>query len=706
MKSWTFWLLQEVTVYMLNKLALRNARRSMRDYLVYLITMTAVAAMMFAFNSLIFSEDIQNMCSEAMALGAMLGISTFFIVLIVAWLINYMAKFMLEKRSREFATYLLIGLKRKQLSRLYMKENLLIGTAALALGMTAGTLLQQILMTVFYSVFSQEYQLHVQINGWCLVMTMGCYYACYLFALRRNKKVFKKMTIAELLRLEKKNEEIKTGHEKVRQYLFFLSAAYILFVYFMMVRGCPFWAALLLMAGFVLAVYGLFAGISAFVVCRIQKKSRRIYEKNRLFLYRQFSSKVRTMRFTMGTLTVLLICALLGGSFALMFARYQGQAVDYSMPFDVLIHSPLPGDDFREEISVLQSYDQIQEQKIYEIYENQSQTMNRYYGTHVSTALEDHVDETGKFLPGREYYTWDTYMKLSDYNDLRAMLGEEQIRLGEGEYALHTKTRIVRELEAGLSRQKVEAAGETLALSGIYTEPFSQNGINGADYLIIVPDQLCREMTPYYSVYAADIKGEGTEALREALDEAHRHKHGLQTYEEYEEEWTEGNEEVQWQEDLLGASGTDEIVVMVSDLFVRDIDAADMKFVVTSVTFPLEYISLIFVCVALTILAVQQLSDSGKYKFRYDVLRKLGMKKREIDRVIFCQLALYYLVPAAAAAAISAVIAVYAGNQFVRYTGADGSGIYYFGISVLVSAGVYVLYFLATYIGFKRNAAE
>ena len=58
MKSWTFWLLQEVTVYMLNKLALRNARRSMRDYLVYLITMTAVAAMMFAFNSLIFSEDI------------------------------------------------------------------------------------------------------------------------------------------------------------------------------------------------------------------------------------------------------------------------------------------------------------------------------------------------------------------------------------------------------------------------------------------------------------------------------------------------------------------------------------------------------------------------------------------------------------------------------------------------------------------------
>ena len=34
---------------MVNKLAFRNAKRSMGDYLVYLLTMTVVAAMMFAF---------------------------------------------------------------------------------------------------------------------------------------------------------------------------------------------------------------------------------------------------------------------------------------------------------------------------------------------------------------------------------------------------------------------------------------------------------------------------------------------------------------------------------------------------------------------------------------------------------------------------------------------------------------------------------
>ena len=149
--------------------------------------------------------------------------------------------------------------------------------------------------------------------------------------------------------------------------------------------------------------------------------------------------------------------------------------------------------------------------------------------------------------------------------------------------------------------------------------------------------------------------------------------------------------------------GTDEMIVMIADLFVRDADAAELKFVVTSVTFPLEYIALIFVFVAVTILAVQQLSDSEKYRFRYDVLKKLGMKRQEVDRVIFRQLAMFYLVPAVAAAVISSVIVIYAGNAFVRMTGAYGNGLYYFAISLLICAGVYVIYFAATYLGFKRN---
>lgn len=49
---------------MLGKLAFRNVRRSARDYLVYFLTMTFVTALMFAFNSLIFTRDIEEMFQE------------------------------------------------------------------------------------------------------------------------------------------------------------------------------------------------------------------------------------------------------------------------------------------------------------------------------------------------------------------------------------------------------------------------------------------------------------------------------------------------------------------------------------------------------------------------------------------------------------------------------------------------------------------
>ena len=59
---------------MFGKLALRNVRRSARDYLVYVLTMTFVVSLMFAFNSIIFSKDLQKMYEMAAIMAAMIGL--------------------------------------------------------------------------------------------------------------------------------------------------------------------------------------------------------------------------------------------------------------------------------------------------------------------------------------------------------------------------------------------------------------------------------------------------------------------------------------------------------------------------------------------------------------------------------------------------------------------------------------------------------
>ena len=105
---------------MLSKLSFRNMKRSLRDYLVYALTMTMVTALMYAFNSLIFQNEFTGYYELEGLMEMMISLATFFIVLIVAWLINYMVRFMLEKRSTEFGIYLLLGMKKKTIAKLYI----------------------------------------------------------------------------------------------------------------------------------------------------------------------------------------------------------------------------------------------------------------------------------------------------------------------------------------------------------------------------------------------------------------------------------------------------------------------------------------------------------------------------------------------------------------------------------------------------------
>lgn len=697
---------------MLNKLAFRNARRSSRDYIVYVLTMTVMAAMMFAFDSMALSPDILSMFREAGVMGAMIGLVSVFIVGILAWLIRYMTRFMLEKRSREFGTYLLLGMNKKQISGLYMKENILMGMIAFLMGIGVGMFLQQILMTIFYRVFGMDYPLHVQLNGWSMLMTSGIYILCYFFALIRNRRLFKKMTIAELMRMEKENEKIRESKSGFARIWFFVAVGFFI-VYTILLFGERYSVAgvCCITVCFIAAVYLFYYGFSAILTSYIHKRKSGLYKPGRLFLLRQYTGKLGTMRFTMGTLTLLLMTAILGGSVSMMFARFQNQAIENSVPFDILVHSENPDDAFDEELAAIHDQCRTEDTWSYRIYQDGKQVMNEYLYTHGGTVSKKYRNPDGSLNEkaveedGYEYYSYDTYMRISDYNHLREMLGYEPVAFGQDKYAVQIKERMVPFLDDKIKARTLDTSLGELTLDEIYTIPFSQNGNNGADYLIIVPDEAAAGMDGYFSELAVSTEGKAPSDLQQTLETIRLKKNGIPTQEEFYEMQERGEipEEAYWESETMGGFGTDQIVSCASDVLVREGIGMDLKLAMLSLVFPLAYVGLVFLCVALTIMSVQQLSDSSKYRFRYDVLSKLGMNEKEIDRLILKQLAFYYLVPVVIAVILSAATAVYAGHQFVFYTGANGSGMYYFGISLFIFAGVYLIYFGMTYLGFKRN---
>lgn len=686
---------------MLGKLAFRNMKRSAGDYLVYTLTMTVVTALMYAFNSLIFQNVIET-SEMAIMMKAMLGMATVFIVLIVAWLINYMVHFMLEKRSAEFGIYMLLGMKKKTISRLYMRENILLGTLSFIVGIPLGILFQQVLLAVMSAMVYMEYKIQISFNIWTILMTVLCYGGCYLLALISCKRKFRRMNISSLMNAKRKNEEIKEKHESVKRILFPLSVLFILAFWALFGSLSSVGEILFFLIGLVLTIYLFFTGISAWIICYVRKHGNGIYKGQNLFLLRQFASKVRTMQFTMGTLTSLFTLALMGASVALMFSSYETTVLKGKFPFDIQIYSSDPQADFKEEKKIIEQNTDLQSFYSYHIYTDETDQANRWMLTNNQTAwggMYVNKDGSPKEKEIREmlekdgtYYRYDTYMGISDYNHLREILGYEGVELGGREYLIHMKPRLGNELKDMAQGITVtDADGKnTLVCKGIYTEYFSQDGHNGADYVIVVPDEVLGRMKPYYSELTAEIKGQAPKDLQLKLDSIER----------------KTESEVEFLGHFIDKGlcyGSDNIVTYAAVNLVRDNLIPEVKYMLASIIIPFFYIGLVFVCVAVTVLSVQQLSDSAKHKERYEVLKKLGVGSRKIRGLVAKQLVAYYLCPALLAMVISGKMILFASGKFVLLTGVPVSAGIFFAESAALFLGIYVVYFIVTYVGFIRN---
>lgn len=687
---------------MLRKLVFRNVKRSVSDYLVYMFTMTAVAAMMYAFNSLIFQDKVKNYMETENMLGAMIGLATVFVVLIVAWLINYMVRFMLEKRSTEFGIYLLLGMKKKTISRIYIRENLLLGAAAFLVGMFAGVLLEQVLLAILFSLMLMEYHLSFGLNKWTILMTVLCYEGCYLLAVFRCRRKFKKMNIHDLMNAGRQNEVIREKHETVKKLLLPFSVLFILAFWTVFRFLSDMVQIMLFLTGLVITIYLFYVGVSAWIICYVRKKKNGIYRGQNLFLLRQFASKVRTMQFTMGTLTALFTIALMGASIALMFTDYENVMLEKKFPFDVQIYSPDTDEDFAWARKILTESAGPEEIFQYSIYTDREAQVNFWMLTNLRSFGSIYRSPDGslnrekaeKMLETEGIYCrYDTYMGLSDYNHLRRMLGYGEISLGEKEYAVQIKKRLEEEVQGiGNDLKIADASGKGyLTCAGIYADAFSQDGHNGGDYLIVVPDEVLVRMQPFYSELTANLKDSPPEGLAEKLYQAM--PGGQREAKYYRDASSEGN----------NCLGSDNIISYTEDVLVREQTIRNVKYLLASIVIPLFYIGLVFVCVAMTVLSVQQLSDSAKYRFRYDVLSKLGLERSGINRLIRKQLTAYYLCPAFLAALISGKMILQVSEIFVRETGVPTLAGMYFAVSMALFFGIYLMYFLVTYIGFKQN---
>ena len=85
----------------LSKLSWRNAQRQARDYLVYFVTVVMAAALIYAFNGLVFSQEIAALSTQMRNLPLMIVLASLAVVAVVVSPLLLLHSLLLKTASAE-----------------------------------------------------------------------------------------------------------------------------------------------------------------------------------------------------------------------------------------------------------------------------------------------------------------------------------------------------------------------------------------------------------------------------------------------------------------------------------------------------------------------------------------------------------------------------------------------------------------------------
>lgn len=649
----------------LYKLSLRNARRQAGDYLIYFVTVVLVCAMLYAFNCLALSEEIHRLSGMLDNMTLIIVLASIAVVIIIGWLVSYTTGFMLSRRSRELGTYLLIGLENKQIARLFFLENLSVGAVALLFGIPFGNLVYQALRAILLTMFCAPYRFQYSFSLKAIGLT-GIYFAAiYFFALLKSRKRIRRMKIYDLIYFERQNETALIKKSQTRKTLFAVSLIFGITGTLLLMTAAKLLIGVIGAGCIIVFIYGFFTSFSSGVPAYFARKPEQKYQGQNLMIFRTLTAKLSSMGIVMATVSLLFTATLLTEGSGLVFnGIFQGRLEKDA--FDLLFVS-----DKEEHVA------QCRESMAAQIPLTAFWQYRLYQGD--DDSLVSYLEETAGYY--RYSYDHDynktALMAYSDYAALRDMLGLPAAELEPDHYIIHCMPYLEEPLRQW--KRPLSSDGKTLSLGKIYTEQFAQNlwNGNGHQLLLVVPDAFCATRPVIRYLMAAmteyNMTSEQVEALQLSLSE--RAADGVHLH---NNEW-----------DLL---------------FSKAANITDTAAWSAMMVFPLFYLALTLAMTAATVLTVQQLGEAGRYRRQFALLYKLGMDGREMRRVLFLQLAIYYLMPVIPPVliAIPFILDMCHGVEPGTMVGVNSPTVI-LAISLGLFFLVYLLYTVIAYISMKRN---
>ena len=662
---------------MYSKIAINNVKKSFKDYTIYFLTIAFAVCIFYSFNSIESQKallDMNKNQAEYMSLvTTLISYVSVFVSFILGGLILYANNFLIKKRKKELGIYMTLGMSKRKISKILLSETLIVGVLSLIAGLLLGLVVSQglsLFTAKLFDVGMTEFKFIISSSA---ILKTVLYFALIFGVLMIfNTRIIAKYKLIDMLTAARKSEDIKIKNPIISSIIFISGIIILGTAYYLVTKSGlnPDKLGFKLSIVFgIIGTAGFFYGIAGFLLGVIQRSKNIYLKKLNIFVTRQISSKVKTNFVSMTVISLMLFITIVLLSTGLSFKSALEKGI--VVPFDASVKL------FTDEENKYKSMEDVFKAINYDFNGKEPIFINGYIidGIDANMILKDYaVGEFKKSLDnGKHRWEYIDAIKISDYNKIRSLYGEEPLSINDNEILVTSnfteakdsvKNFIKNSPQVSIAGKEYKVANKEYLNEAVYNSELADNVLT-----IIVPDDF-KDMTLNAAYMNMNYKNPNDPAEEEDMNSL------FDSFRRYDEIY-----------DLPMIRATKSQVYEAS------------KGLTTMILYIGLYLGVVFLISSAAVLALQQLSEASDSSDRYKALKKIGATEKMINKTIFTQTAIYFAMPLILAI-VSSIVGISVVNKFIALYGKPNIGptaLLTLGILVIVYGG----YFYVTYAGYK-----
>lgn len=605
------------------RLAWSGIVKNKRLYVPYILSASGVAAVFYIMFYLASGSFLDGMVGGSTA-AQTLSLGVYVIVVFALIFLFYCNSFLVRRRYKEFGLYSILGMNKRNITRVLIWETLFCVLLSLAGGIIVGALLSKLaeMLMAHFLGGTADYALHISLPA---IEYMFIFFGM-IFALILLNSIIRvmRMTATELVRSENYGEKpVKANPVLGIAGIVLLGAAYYLAVSI----DQPVKALMIFFAAVIMVIIGTYLIFIAgsVMLCRaLQKNKRYYYKPNHFVSVASMTYRMKRNGAGLASICILatMVLVMISSTSCLYFGMLDTTNARYPRDIDVTV-----GYTHTADASVMseKKIGTLRDKLVSAIGDTERKNVLDFRQAAVTGVFKDGVVDISKSYGGGGLQ--DANVRLVPLSDYNRTAGTNET-LGEGEAIVHA-------LRCDYDLKTV-SLGDALTFTvkkTVDTMPL----VNGSDAADVVPT---------VTLVVADFD-KSTETLLAAAEV--------------------GAVRMQWHYDFDCSDDVDEqekVTNMISDAaesgelspeeheswsyLVYDSRAAERAYFAGTfggLFFLGILLSAVFICAAVLIIYYKQLSEGYEDAHRFEIMQKVGMTKQEIRRSINSQLLTVFFLP-------------------------------------------------------------